>query len=75
MDGQTVHDGAGVEAVTVHGVRAGQSLTLTVGADPQARLSLVETSYDPSLAAGWDPPGEDISLMQPRLEVSRPVSR
>ena len=75
VDGQTVHDGAGVEAVTVHGVRAGQSLTLTVGADPQARLSLVETSYDPSLAAGWDPPGEDISLMQPRLEVSLPVSR
>ncbi len=69
VDGIPVESGQGVEEVSVHGVRAGQRVTLTATAAPGAQLTLVERSFDPSLAAGWAAPGEDVSLVQPQMEV------
>ncbi|MDN5821175.1 MAG: hypothetical protein L0H39_06775 [Brachybacterium sp.] len=75
IDGVPVESGQGTEQLVVHGVRAGQQVTITAHADPGAQLTLVERSYDPSLAAGWVAPGEDVSLVQPRMEVSIAVPR
>lgn len=70
VDGVPVDSAAGLETLQIHGLRAGQSVLITVEADPGQQLTVVETAYDPSLAGGWVAPGEGVSLMQPRTEVS-----
>ena len=65
----------GLERVTVHGVRAGQAVRMTVTVPAGAELMLRETSFDPTLATGWVAPGDDVSLVQPRMEVSVAVPR
>ncbi|ASK64658.1 aminopeptidase [Brachybacterium avium] len=75
VDGVPVESGQGVDQLSVHGVRAGQRVTITATAAPGAELTLVERSHDPSLAAGWVAPGEEVSLVQPRMEVSVVVPR
>lgn len=50
-------------------------MSITATAAPGGQLTVVETSFDPTLAAGWTAPGEDVSLVQPRMEVRVPVTR
>ncbi|MGO2559127.1 M28 family peptidase [Brachybacterium sp.] len=75
VDGVPVASGEGVQELSVHGVRAGQRVSITATAAPGGQLTVVETSFDPTLAAGWTAPGEDVSLVQPRMEVRVPVTR
>lgn len=70
VDGIAVDSADGLESLSLHGLRSGQSLLVELDAIPGAELSVVETSFDPSLASGWVAPGEEVSLMQPRMEVS-----
>ena len=75
VDGVAVESAEGLERVTVHGVRAGQAVRMTVTVPAGAELMLRETSFDPTLATGWVAPGDDVSLVQPRMEVSIAVPR
>lgn len=70
VDGVAVDSADGLESLSLHGLRSGQSLLVELDAIPGAELSVVEVSFDPSLADGWVAPGEEVSLMQPRMEVS-----
>ncbi|MGP9580692.1 MULTISPECIES: M28 family peptidase [unclassified Brachybacterium] len=75
VDGVAVESDEGLERVMIHGVRAGQTVRITATVPPESQLMLRETSYDPTLAAGWVAPGDDVSLVQPRMEVSVAVPR
>ena len=37
-------------------------------------MEVVETVYSPALADGWVAPGSGVSLVQPRVEISRSVT-
>ncbi|GAA4526877.1 M28 family peptidase [Brachybacterium paraconglomeratum] len=75
VDGVPVDSADGLEQLMIHGVRAGQTVHVTATVPPDAQLTLLETSYDPTLAAGWVAPDDGVSLMQPRMEVSVAVPR
>lgn len=69
VDGVEVDSSAGLNSLGIHGLRAGQTVVVTADAAAGTELVAVETSFDPSLATGWDAPGEEVSLMQPCMEV------
>ncbi|ATG54752.1 aminopeptidase [Brachybacterium ginsengisoli] len=70
VDGVPVDADDGLDALQIHGLRAGQQVEVTARAAPGEHLTVLETAFDPSLAAGWTEPGAEVSLMQPRTEVT-----
>ncbi len=70
IDGTPVGTAKALQRLEIHGVRAGQTVLIDAEVAAGAQLTVVETSYDPSLADGWIEPGAEVSLMQPRLQVS-----
>lgn len=70
VDGVPVDADAGLDTVQIHGLRAGQTVEVTARAGSAEQLTVVETAFDPSLAAGWTEPDATVSLLQPRTEVT-----
>lgn len=62
-------DGA-VGSLGIVGAPQDEEIVVEATVPAGAELTVVETTYDPSLAGGWVEPGEEVSLMQPRLMVS-----
>jgi hypothetical protein len=70
IDGTPLDAAEPLRTLQIHGVRAGQTVVIDAAVEAGAELTVVETSYDPSLADGWIDPGAGVSLMQPRMQVS-----
>ncbi|WP_422114622.1 M28 family peptidase [Brachybacterium sp. UNK5269] len=70
IDGTPLDSAEPLRTLQIHGVRAGQTVVIDAAVEAGAELTVVETSYDPSLADGWIDPGAGVSLMQPRMQVS-----
>lgn len=70
VDGTEVDSADGLTSLSIHGLRAGQSIRIDATVASGTELTVVETAYDPALAGGWVAPGEEVSLVQPRTEVT-----
>ena len=40
----------------------------------RASMEVIETIYSPALGDGWVAPGSGVTLVQPRVEISRTVA-
>jgi hypothetical protein len=69
VDGEPVGGSLPLTTLAILGVPAGQEVVLEVRVPEGARLDVIETAYAPELADGWSPPGEEVSLVQPRVEI------
>jgi len=61
--------GAPLGRVQIAGAPQGEPVTVEATLEDAATLELVETTSDPTIAGGWVEPGEDVSLMQPRVQI------
>lgn len=61
--------GAPLRRVQIAGAPLGEPVTVEATVEDAAVLELVETTSDPTIAGGWVEPGEDVSLMQPRVQI------
>ena len=61
--------GTPLRRVQIAGAPQGEPVTVEATVEGAAALELVETTYDPTIAGGWVEPGEDVSLMQPRVQI------
>ncbi|MGO1286229.1 MAG: M28 family peptidase [Brachybacterium tyrofermentans] len=73
IDGRSLESGNPLTGVQIVGVPQGEAVTVEATVPESAELTLLETTYDPSIAGGWKAPGDDVSLMQPRVQVALDV--
>ena len=79
VDGEPLSDdgsaGAqGLRTLRIVGVPAGHEVVIEAEVPDGASMEVVETVYSPALADGWVAPGSGVSLVQPRVEISRTVT-
>ncbi|GAA1487626.1 M28 family peptidase [Brachybacterium sacelli] len=70
LDGEPLEAEEPTTALQIVGVPQDQEVTVTATVPDGAELTVLETTYDPSLADGWVEPGPEVSLMQPRLRIA-----
>lgn len=70
LDGRPLTSDEPLDTLQIVGAPQGEEIVLEASIPEGAELTVVETTYDPSLAEGWVEPGEEVSLMQPRMQVS-----
>lgn len=61
--------GSPLRRVQIAGAPQGEPVTVEATLEDAAALEIVETTSDPTIAGGWVEPGEDVSLMQPRVQI------
>ncbi len=64
----------GLHALRILGVPAGHEVVIEAEVPAGASMELIEAVYSPALADGWVAPGPGVSLVQPRVEISRTVT-
>lgn len=74
IDGAPVEAPDPLKAIRVAGPDPGQVVVVEGNLQPGSDLTVVETVFDPTLAGGWTQPGDDVSLMQPRVEITHRVT-
>ena len=79
VDGEPLSDdgsaGAqGLRTLRIVGVPAGHEVVIEAEVPDGASIEVIETVYSPALADGWVAPGSGVSLVQPRVEISRTVT-
>lgn len=70
LDGVAWSEGQALEQLRIVGLRPGQLVVLEADVEDGARLTLSDTSFDPSEAAGWSTPSDGISVVGPAVRVS-----
>ncbi|WP_226986002.1 M28 family peptidase [Brachybacterium sp. FME24] len=70
IDGSPLRSVRALSSLAIVGAPQGQDVIVTATVADGAELSVVGTTFDPTLAAGWIEPGEEVSLMQPQLAVT-----
>ena len=79
VDGEPLSDdgsaGAqGLRTLRIVGVPAGHEVVIEAEVPAGASMQVIEAVYSPALADGWVAPGAGVSLVQPRMEISRTVT-
>ena len=70
IDGRPLDSAEPLATLQIVGAPQDHEVTVTATVPDDAELTVLETTYDPSLAAGWVAPGEDVSLVQPRVRIA-----
>ncbi|WP_341855512.1 hypothetical protein [Brachybacterium sp. GPGPB12] len=63
-----------LRALRIVGVPAGHEVVIEAEVPAGASMQVIEAVYSPALADGWVAPGAGVSLVRPRMEISRTVT-